>query len=161
MKKSNEDILNILKENITHERIDKYNKEQLASICELAKERATFKQDIFKSVEYFFARPIYELTKMKEILEENNFNTERINVAISFIDSFLKKINNMEWYFDNLHNLLKMELQNSNLVFKDIMPIFRLAIFGEINGPDVIKSIIILQKEETNARFDLFKNKFI
>ena len=39
----------------------------------------------------------------------------------------------------------------------DVMPTFRLILFGTTNGPDIIKSIIILGLDETNNRIQYFK----
>ena len=47
-------------------------------------------------------------------------------------------------------------MKNNNLSYTNIMPTFRLILFGELNGPDVIKSIIILGKEETIKRINNF-----
>ena len=162
MKKSNEDILNILKENVDTDSLNKYYATQLSKICEITKERAFFKQDIYENIKYFFYSPNFsKITENQKQLMDNGFDENKINVAIDFISNFLEDINTKPWDFKSLHDTLKLKLEKNNLTFKEIMPVFRLAIFGDINGPDVIKSIIILGKNETNKRFNTFKKKSI
>lgn len=162
MKKSNEDILDVLKENVETDNLKKYNSAQLSEICEITKERAFFKQDIYENIKYFFYSPNFsKITENQKQLMDNGFDENKINVAIDFISNFLEDINTKPWDFKSLHDILKLKLEKNNLTFKEIMPVFRLAIFGEINGPDVIKSIIILGKNETNKRFIKFKESIL
>ena len=162
MKKSNEDILDVLKENVGIDNLNKYNSTQLSEICEITKERAFFKQDIYENIKYFFYSPNFSKnTENEKQLMDNGFDENKINVAIHFISNFLEDINIKPWDFKSLHDILKLKLEKNNLTFKEIMPVFRLAIFGEINGPDVIKSIIILGKNETNKRFIEFKKSIL
>lgn len=158
MKKSNEDILDVLKENVGTDNLKKYNSTQLSEICEITKERAFFKQDIYENIKYFFYSPNFsKITENQKQLMDNGFDENKINVAMHFISNFLEDINTKPWDFKSLHDILKLKLEKNNLTVKEIMPVFRLAIFGEINGPDVIKSIIILGENETNKRFNTFK----
>ena len=162
MKKSNEDILDVLKENVGIDNLKKYNSTQLSEICEITKERAFFKQDIYENIKYFFYSPNFsKITENQKQLMDNGFDENKINVAMYFISNFLEDINTKPWDFKSLHDILKLKLEKNNLTFKEIMPVFRLAIFGEINGPDVIKSIIILGKNETNKRFIKFKESIL
>ena len=162
MKKSNEDILNILKENVDTDSLNKYYATQLSKICEITKERAFFKQDIYENIKYFFYSPNFsKIAENQKQLIDNGFDENTINVAIDFISNFLEDINTKPWDFKSLHDILKLKLEKNNLTFKEIMPVFRLAIFGDINGPDIIKSIIILGKNETNKRFIKFKESIL
>ena len=131
--------------NIKDTNIDKLNK-----ILDLVKERANFIDDIYNNSKYFFIAP-------KEF-DKGNLNDEQIDFSIKWIENFMSLISNKPLEFDILHDFLKETLEKDNLKMVDVMPTFRLILFGTTNGPDVIKSILILGIEETNNRIKSFKN---
>lgn len=136
-RKSNDFFIPFIKEHV-----DENNKEKLDSICEIVRERATFTQDIWNYSKTFFFAP--------EKLEQNE---KFINAtSINFAKEFLEAVDNVNFVFETVHDLMNTLLENKNLKYKDVMPFFRIALFGSSNGPDVIKSMMILGKEESFKR---------
>ena len=129
-----------------NEDINKLNK-----VCDLVKERANFIDDIYNNSKYFFIAP-------KEF-DKGNLNDQQIDFSIKWIENFMNLISNKPLEFNILHDFLKETLEKDNLKMVDVMPTFRLILFGTTNGPDIIKSIIILGIEETKNRINYFKNK--
>lgn len=128
-----------------NEDINKLNK-----VCDLVKERANFIDDIYNNSKYFFIPP-------KEF-DKGNLTDEQIDFSIKWIEKFMSLIKYKPLEFDILHDFLKEKLEKDNLKMVDVMPTFRLILFGTTNGPDIIKSIIILGLDETNNRIQYFKN---
>ena len=127
-----------------NEDVDKLNK-----VCDLVKERANFIDDIYNNSKYFFEAP--------EKFDKGNLNDEQIDFALKWIENFMSLISNKSLEFDVLHDFLKEALEKDNLKMVDVMPTFRLILFGTTNGPDIIRSIIILGLKETNKRIESFK----
>ena len=126
---------------------------KLNKVCDLVKERANFIDDIYNNSKYFFIAP-------KEF-DKGNLTDDQIDFSIKWIENFMSLIKEKPLEFDILHDFLKETLEKDNLKMVDVMPTFRLILFGTTNGPDIIKSIIILGIDETNKRIECFKNVFI
>ena len=131
-----------------NEDINKLNK-----VCDLVKERANFIDDIYNNTKYFFEAP--------NTFDKGNLTDDQIDFSIKWIEKFMSLIKDKPLEFDILHDFLKETLEKDNLKMVDVMPTFRLILFGTTNGPDIIKSIIILGLYETNKRIECFKNVFI
>ena len=80
---------------------------------------------------------------------------------IIFGNRTIKNTEEKNWEEGILHATCNDLLQQNNLHLKDVMPTFRLILFGETNGPDIIKSISILGEDETKIRIGLFKEKYL
>ena len=141
---SNSDLFKYFKE-YKNEDINKLNK-----VCDLVKERANFIDDIYNNSKYFFIAP-------KEF-DKGNLTDEQIDFSIKWIEKFMSLIKEKPLEFELLHDFLKETLEKNNLKMVDVMPTFRLILFGTTNGPDIIKSIIILGLDETLNRINYFKN---
>lgn len=126
------------------------NRDKLNKVCDLVKERAYFTTDLYDNAKYFFKRP--------ENFDKANLSEDNIKFSIGWIENFMSLIKDKPLEFECLHDFLKNLLEKDNLKFVDIMPTFRLIIFGKISGPDVIKSIIILGIDEVYERINNFKN---
>ena len=129
------------------------NRNKLNKILDLVKERANFVDDIYTNSKYFFIPP--------KDFDKGNLADEQIDFSIKWIEKFMSLIKDKPLEFDILHEFLKETLEKDNLKMVDVMPTFRLILFGTINGPDIIKSIIILGLYETNKRIECFKNVFV
>ena len=80
-------------------------------------------------------------------------NDKFINeTSVSFAQEFIVEAEKVNFIYDDIHQLMNSMLENKNLKYKDVMPFFRIALFGSSNGPDVVKSMIILGKEESFNR---------
>lgn len=122
---------------------------KLNMICDLIKDRVYSTNDIFNKAKYFFERP----TKFNKC----ELSNEKISFSVKWIENFIHLIKDKPLESEYLHVYLKELLQKDNLKFVDVMPTFRLIIFGDVNGPDVIKTILILGLEEITSRIDNFK----
>jgi len=148
-KKTNNEILTMLKENIQKSEFSNqnYSDEFLLSIIGAMKERVSFIKEFITNCQYFYTAPMeYE---QKSI--EKNWNSETPN--------HLRKIRNA---FTSLRNPIKedfeLELTNVATEFnigkgKLIHPL-RLAISGISTGPGVFDIVTILGKEEVVKRID-------
>ena len=141
---SNSNLFKYFKE-YKNENIDKLNK-----VCDLVKERANFIDDIYNNSKYFFIPP--------KDFDKGNLTDEQIEFSIKWIEKFMSLIKEKPLEFEVLHDFLKETLEKDNLKMVDVMPTFRLILFGTTNGPDIIKSIIILGFDETLNRINYFKN---
>ena len=140
----NKDIIAKLK----HEDI-KFNLNQIEAVTNIIKERCKLTTDIWEQSKIFFYQP--------QQYKNDKLTSEQINKSLNFIKEFINKIHDIPyWTFDTLHTVCQEYMKNNNLSYTNIMPTFRLILFGELNGPDVIKSIIILGKEETIKRINNF-----
>ena len=127
--------------------------EKINTIINLIKERCFFTTDIWRKAKLFFLRPEDYCNKI--------LSDEEIKKSIKWIDCFIESSEEKSWEEGILHATCNDLLQQNNLHLKDVMPTFRLILFGETNGPDIIKSIVILGKEETKIRIWLFKKKYL
>ncbi len=155
IRKSIPEILEYIKSKAPEEWYNKYSCEQLEQIGVLARERATTTDEI-----YTIVKPFFENIKICDVQIDklvSIFNKNKIDVAICFITKFLESIENQHWHKEELHDTIKYQLSQDGLELKDVMPIFRMAIFGNINGPDIIISIIILGQDITLQRVNNFK----
>ena len=105
------------------------------------------------AIKKFFIRPEDYCNKI--------LSDEEIKKSLEWIDCFIKSSEEKNWEEGILHATCNDLLQQNNLHLKDVMPTFRLILFGETNGPDIIKSIVILGKEETKIRIGLFNKKYL
>ena len=155
MKKSNLDILEYIKKKANQDWYDRYTFEQIEQICCLARERSTTTEEIYTAVKPFFEDIIICEEKLEELVKL--FEINKIDLALDFISKFLNDIRDKSWQKEELHELIKDKLSQEGLDFRDVMPVFRMALFGNINGPDIITSIIILGKETTFKRVNNLK----
>jgi glutamyl-tRNA synthetase len=136
-RKSNDFFIPFIKEHVNED-----NTEKLDSICEIVRERAAFTPDIWNYSKTFFNAP-------EELEQNDKFINE---TSVSFAKEFIVEAEKVNFIYDDIHQLMNSMLENKNLKYKDVMPFFRIALFGSSNGPDVVKSMIILGKEESFNR---------
>ena len=133
---------------LQHEAIT-FNISQIEAVTDIIKERCKLTTDIWEQGKIFFLPP--------QQYKNDKLSSEQINHSLKLIQEFMHKIHDIPyWTFETLHSLCQEYMKNNNISYQDIMPTFRLILFGELNGPDVIKSIIILGKEETSKRINNF-----
>ena len=148
-------ILEYIKNKSNDAMYNKYSSEELEQIGVWARERATTTEDIYTVVKPFFEDVKICDEKLEKLV--NLFDKSNIYNSIGFIDSFLDIIKDRVWAPEELHRIIKDRLSTEGLELKDVMPVFRMAIFGSINGPDVVTSIIILGQEITLQRVNNLK----
>tara|TARA_B100000768_G_scaffold49613_1_gene48410 strand:- start:1452 stop:2960 length:1509 start_codon:yes stop_codon:yes gene_type:complete len=127
---------------------EKVGDEDLAVICELMKERATFAKDIFNESTFFFEVPLeYDEKTLRKKWKEST--PDILNQLIEILDSI--------YSFDPLtiETTFKSFLEEKELGFGAVLPNFRLAITGLGMGPSMFHICSILGKEEVIKRLRL------
>lgn len=148
--KSDEELLQILKSsdlNLT------LSDEKLLKVVHLMKERATFPKDIYENGKFFFEAPSsYDEKASKKAWndETSNLLTE-FSVMLSEIEAFTSE--NIK---QNLHDFA----ENKGVGMGKVMMPLRLALVGELKGPDVPDIVELVGKEESIARINNAINNF-
>ena len=117
----------------------------LAVICQLMKERATFVRDIFNESTFFFEAPLqYDEKTLRKKWKEST--PDILSQLIDVLDSISS--------FDPLtiETTFKSFLEEKELGFGAVLPNFRLAITGLGMGPSMFHICSILGKEEVIKR---------
>lgn len=142
-KKSDDEILGLLK-NLKSLKNTNISDEKLLKIISLMKERATFVKDIYESGKFFFEQPVSydEKASKKAWVAE----TSEVMTALS---TELKK-----WDFEpeTLKQKIHDFAESMSLGMGKVMMPLRLALVGELKGPDVPDILHILGKDESLAR---------
>ena len=142
-KKSNEEILNSLKE-IPEVKNSTITDEKLLKIISLMKERATFVKDIYENGKFFFGKPTsYDEKALKKAWNEE---TSTILAELS------AQLEMSEFNSENLRNTMHDFAEKKSLGMGKVMMPLRLSLVGELKGPDVPDILEILGKEESLAR---------
>jgi glutamyl-tRNA synthetase len=124
------------------------DKEPLAEIAFLMKERATFVEDIVNEGHYLFERP----TTYDETLIQKKWNEQTKSL-----------LNEWKTVLEDLINFNKEEIEESfknflserNLNTGMFLPVFRLALTGVGMGPSMFDISDFLGKQECLARIDI------
>ncbi|MBW3524168.1 glutamate--tRNA ligase [Chryseobacterium sp. NKUCC03_KSP] len=149
-KMSDEELLNILKNSDLSLNIDD---EKLLKIIHLMKERATFPKDIYENGKFFFEAP----TSYDEKASKKAWNDETSNLLTEFAKN-LNSIN--DFVSENIKQNLHDFAENKGLGMGKVMMPLRLALVGELKGPDVPDILELIGKEESIARIGNAVNNF-
>lgn len=121
--------------------------ETITKIVSLLKERATFVSDFWEQGSFFFEAPkIYD-----EKAVEKAFKPETAEL-LEKVASILKNADNFS--AENLSEKVKGWIISENIGFGKVMMPLRLALVGEMKGPEVFDILSILGKEESIARIE-------
>ena len=148
--KSDEELLNILKESDLNLNMED---EKLLKIIHLMKERATFPKDIYENGKFFFEAP----TSYDEKASKKAWNDETSNLLTEFTES-LQTIN--DFTSENIKQNLHDFAENKGVGMGKVMMPLRLALVGELKGPDVPDIVELVGKEESIARISNAINNF-
>ncbi|REC49858.1 glutamate--tRNA ligase [Chryseobacterium piscium] len=149
-KTSDEELLTILKNSDLSLNIDD---EKLLKIIHLMKERATFPKDIYENGKFFFEAP----TSYDEKASKKAWNDETSNLLTEFAE-ILNSIN--DFVPENIKKNLHDFAENKGLGMGKVMMPLRLALVGELKGPDVPDILELIGKEESIARISNAVNNF-
>src|SRR5690554_4332535 len=134
--------------NISKEVLDRLKKENtLKEIVSLLKERASFVSELWDQGSFFFESP----QDYDKKAAEKAFKPETKELFTKLI-SILEESN--EFSVDNLSAEIKGWITSENIGFGKIMMPLRLALVGELKGPEVFDILSILGKEESIARLE-------
>jgi len=147
--KSDEDLLEILKKSDLNLNVED---EKLLRIIHLMKERATFPKDIYENGKFFFEAP----TSYDEKASKKAWNDETSAV----LDEFASTLETAEFNAESLKKAVHDFAENKGLGMGKVMMPLRLALVGELKGPDVPDILEILGKEESISRIHNAINNF-
>lgn len=135
-RKDNDEILPLLKniEGVSGEDV------KLLRIIDLMKERAVFVKDIYEEGKYFFEAPTqYDEKAMKKAWGEGTSEV---------LGELINGLEKIDFKADNLKQLIHDTAEKKSLGIGKVMMPLRLALVGELKGPDVPDIMEILGKEE-------------
>ncbi|MBF1149549.1 MAG: glutamate--tRNA ligase, partial [Cloacibacterium normanense] len=145
-KQSNEELLEGFK-NLEETKNINLSDEKLLKIIGLMKERATFVKDIYTQGKFFFEAPAsYDEKAVKKA-----WNAE----TASIMTELSEKLNTTEFKSEILKEEIHHFVEEKGLGFGKVMMPLRLALVGELKGPDVPDLLEILGKEESLTRLKL------
>lgn len=123
--------------NLSEEFIQKY--------CEIFRDRITF---------------IHELDSIGAYLYEplKNIDLESLKKkwgakSLDFVNDYVSKIETIDFNVNVLEDTFKSLLANYEMGMGQMMPVFRIALTGIMQGPSVFDTMILLGKEESIERF--------
>ncbi len=145
-KQSNEELLESFK-NLEETKNINLSDETLLKIIGLMKERATFVKDIYAQGKFFFEAPAsYDEKAVKKAWNEE---------TASIMTELSEKLNTTEFKSEILKEEIHHFVEEKGLGFGKVMMPLRLALVGELKGPDVPDLLEILGKEESLTRLKL------
>lgn len=148
--KSDEELLNILKSSDLNLKMED---EKFLKIIHLMKERATFPIDIYENGKFFFEAP----TSYDEKASKKAWNDETSSLLTEFTESLLS-IN--DFTSQNIKQNLHDFAESKGIGMGKVMMPLRLALVGELKGPDVPDIVELVGKEESIARISNAVNNF-
>ncbi|WP_310994278.1 glutamate--tRNA ligase [Aequorivita marina] len=117
----------------------------LTQIATLLKERASFVSDLWDQGSFFFQAPeTYDAKASKKAFKEAT--PQLLQQVLEILD------NSEDFSSKNLSQQVKGWITSENIGFGKVMMPLRLALVGEMKGPDVFEIISILGKNESLSR---------
>ena len=148
LRKDSSELAPILQKDL-EKRGTKSDLSHLEKICDLIKERAVFTNQLADLAEYFFKAPeSYHEKTLKKKWTENSAE------VLNELKSLLNQLSN--YSAENVENVFHEILKKYQLGMGALMPLFRVALTGEMGGPPVFQIAETLGKEETIRRIDTF-----
>ena len=121
--------------------------DKIQKVTKLLKDRIVFPQDLWSNGKFFFVLPEH----YEQQVVQKKWNDE----VATFLHEYSESINSSDhWNSEIAHQLLSDQLDKAKYGFGKIMPGLRLAITGLGKGPDLMKIMEILGKEETVRRLN-------
>lgn len=143
--KSDAEILELLK-NLPEVAESKFPDDKLLKIIALMKERATFVKNIYSEGAFFFKAPeTFDEKALKKAWSEN---------TAEILKNLLEKISTTDFKSAEISTAIHDFATEQSLGFGKIMMPLRLALVGELKGPEIPDLIEILGKTETEKRIN-------
>ncbi len=119
---------------------------KLLKIIGLMRERATFVKDIYHDGQFFFEKPKeYQEKAVKKAWTET---------SAALLTELNQNLDAIEFEAETLREALKSYVEIKEVGMGKLMMPLRLALVGELKGPDVPDIMEILGKEQTRARIE-------
>lgn len=147
--KSDEELLQILKSSDLNLNIED---EKLLKIIHLMKERATFPKDIYENGKFFFEAP----TSYDEKASKKAWNDE----TSAILGEFSAELGTLDFESEILKQFIHDFAEKKGLGMGKVMMPLRLALVGELKGPDVPDILELIGKEESISRINNAINNF-
>jgi glutamyl-tRNA synthetase len=124
---------------------DDIAKEKAIRICELMKERITFPKDIWEEASFFFVAP----AAFDEQAVAKRWNEQ----AARLLKTYAEKLQTTDAPDGTaMEQLLGKLAEAEGVKVGKVMPALRLALTGQMAGPDLVEIMDILGKEEVVKR---------
>ncbi len=121
--------------------------DKIRNVTQLLKDRIVFPQDLLNTGKYLFLQP--------EHYEHQVVQKKWNDQVAAFLQEYSESINSSDdWNAKIAHQLLADQLDKAKWGFGKILPGLRLALTGVGKGPDLMKIMEILGKEETIDRLN-------
>ncbi|MCX6167926.1 MAG: glutamate--tRNA ligase [Ignavibacteriales bacterium] len=146
-KKSNEELLILLKQEINNSQFSTFNYTDsfLVSVIVAMKERVSFVKEYLAKSPYFFEPP----KEFEETAVQKNWKQETPAQLKRLLDEFSTLVNPVKEDFENALQKVSEEL---NVGKGKLIHPLRLAVSGMSTGPGVFDIVVILGKDETIMR---------
>jgi glutamyl-tRNA synthetase len=116
------------------------------------KERATFPKDIYENGKFFFETP----TSYDEKASKKAWNEE----TSAILAELASNLEGTEFNAENLKQVMHDFVENKGLGMGKVMMPLRLALVGELKGPDVPDILELIGREESISRINNAINNF-
>ena len=146
LQEKNNESLSALFTNLLIKKGIRYNK-NLEKIIGLIKERSTFIADFWEQGSYFFEAPnTYNEKAAKKAFKENT--PQLLSKLVALFEECV------DFSSESLTNKTKNWITENEIGFGNVMMPLRLALVGEMKGPDVFEIAAILGKKEVISRIN-------
>lgn len=133
------------------------DKEKIARITPLIKERIKKLSDVIEIADFLFNKPEYDFGEFKK-LKLRKEKREIKDVLVKIIEKL--KDMGMSWKAEEFEKTFREMAPSLDLSITGIFQLIRLAISGQLITPPLFESIKILGEEETLERFNLLIDQF-
>ncbi len=126
----------------------KADKEKVAKVCGLLKERVTFTTDFWEQGQYFFEAP----TEYAQEVAQKKWTEE----AAKALSAYKKALQNAPESLnaEQAKAILEETLESLNIKIGKVMPALRLALTGVGGGPDLMEIISVIGRNATTQRIE-------
>ncbi len=119
----------------------------ISIVVGMIKERATFISDFWALSSYFFKAPdTYDEKASKKAFKEGT--KEILTTVVTIINT------TEDFSVESLQTAIKGWITSNNIGFGQVMMPLRLALVGELQGPDVFDIMFMIGKSETVKRIE-------
>lgn len=137
---------------IVDEQVENIDVNYIEMVVALIKERATFVSDFWDMSDFFFVAPKnYNEKALKKSVKEDT------SEILNNLKSEIQKLEVFE--IENLKTEIKGWITTQEIGFGKVMMPLRLALVGDLKGPDVFDIMYMIGKEETMNRIEHFVTK--
>jgi glutamyl-tRNA synthetase len=113
--------------------------------CEIFRDRISFVHDLEKIGNYLYNN--------LETIDLDSLKKKWSPKSQEFVNDYISRIDNTAFDSSKLEELFKELLANYEMGMGQMMPVFRIALTGIMQGPSVFDTMMLLGKEESQKRF--------